>query len=87
MIYPPPSSPLSGPLQGGTQEPDELTRFRNDWKQEVGLQGRAEAAYRSSVPLDDGLPASQHYSVGELPRAQDSFVCLTIEEPLFVLPC
>jgi hypothetical protein len=77
MTYPQPSPSSAAPLpsQGDTQEPDELTRFRNDWKQEVELHNRAEVALRSSFPLVDGLLASQHYSAEELPQAQDSFVC------------
>lgn len=85
MIYPPPSSSSPGPLQDGPQEPDELTRFRNDWKQEVGSQSRV--TLKCSFPSEDKLPASQHYSAEELPQAQDSFVCLTKPELLFLLPC
>ena len=75
MIYPRPSSASSGPAQDGTQEADELTKFRNDWKQEVRLHGRVEpATYKPSVPSEDGSPVNQHYSAEELPQAQDSFV-------------
>jgi len=80
MTYPQPSSSPSVPLplQDGTREPDELTRFRDDWKHEVGLHYRAEATHEPSVNLiltpADGLPAGQHYSVEELPQAQESFV-------------
>ena len=88
MTYPQPSSSPSAPvpLQDGSQEPDELTRFRDDWKHEVGLHHRAEATtHEPSVDLIltqvDGLPANQHYSAEELPQAQDSFVRLPLEKP------
>jgi hypothetical protein len=73
-----PSSSAPLPLQGGPQEPDELTRFRNDWRHEVQLH-RADATHESSadpVPPAHGPPAAQHYSAEELPKAQDSFVSL-----------
>jgi hypothetical protein len=73
MTYPQPSS------SSGTQEPDELTKFRDDWKHEVECHYRAETTHESSadtIPPADGLPNAQHYSVDELPQAQDSFVRL-----------
>ena len=79
MTYPQPSSPSPGslPLRDGPQELDELTRFRNDWKQEISLHNRAEATPKASafaaLPLDDLLDGN-HYSAEELPQAQDSFV-------------
>ena len=81
MTYPQPSSLSSThpPLQAGAREPDELTRFRDDWKHEVGLHHRAEATYQSSVgptPPAGGLLSAQHYSAEELPQAQDNFVSL-----------
>ena len=82
MTYPQPSSPSPGslPLRDGPQELDELTRFRNDWKQEISLHNRAEATPKASalaaLPFDDLLDGN-HYSAEELPQAQDSFVrCL-----------
>ena len=78
MTYPLPSSafpPL--PLKKGTQEPDELTRFRDDWKHEVELH-RTEVTHGLSadtaIPPPGGLPDAQRYTAGELPQAQDSFV-------------
>jgi hypothetical protein len=77
MTYPQPSSSSSvpAPLQDDTQEPDELTRFRNDWRQAVALHNRAEATNSSSASKD-GTPAGEHYTAEELPKAQDSFVSL-----------
>jgi len=72
MTYPQPSSPSAPlPLQDSVQEPDELTRFRDDWKHEVELHHHAD-----TLRPADGLPDAQHYSAEELPQAQDSFVCL-----------
>ena len=72
MTYPKPSSTsVSLPLQDSVQEPDELTRFRDDWKHEVELHHHAD-----TLRPADGLPDAQHYSAEELPQAQDSFVCL-----------
>ena len=81
MTYPQlSSSSVPLPPQNGTQEPDELTKFRDDWKHEVGLHHRAERTREPSadtVPPLDGLPDVQHYSAGEpLAQAQDSFVRL-----------
>ena len=76
MAYLEPSFSSSVPPHNGSQELDELTKFRNDWKQELGLHGRAEATYKSSFSPEEGLPVSQQYSAEELPQAQDSFVCL-----------
>ena len=67
MTYPQLSS--SSLAQDGAQEPDELTRFRDDWKHEVELH-RAEVTHETT----DGLPSAQHYSAEELPQAQESFV-------------
>jgi hypothetical protein len=81
-----PSSSAPLPLQGGPQEPDELTRFRNDWKHEVQIHHRADATHESSVdpvPPAHGPPAAQHYSAEELPQAQDSFVRLRYRNSLF----
>lgn len=81
MTLPKPSSssaPL--PLQDSGQEPDELTRFRDNWKHEVELHHRADSVHKPSndtvPPADPGLPAAQHYSAEELPQAQDTFVSL-----------
>ena len=72
----PPSSSSALPLP---QEPDELTKFRDNWKHEVGLHHRAAVTREfsvDSIPPAGGLPAAvtQHYSAEELPQAQDSFV-------------
>ena len=80
MTFPQPSS-SSAPRspQDGAQEPDELTRFRDNWKHEVGLHHLVDSAHESpadTIPPVDGLPVTQHYSVEELPQAQDSFVSL-----------
>lgn len=84
------SSPsASPPLQGGTQEPDELTRFRDDWKHEVELH-RAEAVHEPSVgtiPPADGLLGAQYYTAEEIPQAQDSFVSLQYKTSFVFLSC
>jgi len=90
MTYPQPSSPSSAPLpvQGGSQEPDELTKFRDDWKHEVQLHHRVEETHRSSVdpiPPADGLLSAQHYPAEGIPQAQDSFVSLQ-HTTSFVVP-
>lgn len=78
MTYPQPSSSSALlPHQDGTQEPDELTKFRDDWKHEVELHHRADATHESSADTFSpagGLRGAQHYSAEELPQAQDSFV-------------
>ena len=77
-----PSSSSSAPLpvRDGTQEPDELTKFRDNWKHEVELHHRADETRESpvnAIPPADVLQVAvaQHYSSDELPQAQDSFVC------------
>ena len=91
MTFPQPSSSSSVPRspQVGTQEPDELTRFRDDWKHEVGLHHHADVTHE---PLSAGRipplavdvpPVAQHYSAEELPQAQDSFVSLQRRRSLF----